>query len=175
MPKVEALKVGDPLDDDTESGRSSTPSDRERIEAWIDEAVDAGARRSLAGGGVTTAACCAPTAAGQRASRTWRSCCDEVFGPVVTVAQVSRPRRGARAGQRHATSACRLASSRTTCGRRCGPRRELEFGGVILNEAPTFRADQMPYGGVKESGYTREGPRFAVQEMTEPRMVVIQL
>ena len=53
--------------------------------------------------------------------------------------------------------------------------RTLDFGGVTLNEAPTYRADQMPYGGVKDSGNTREGPKFAVQEMTEPRMVVINL
>ena len=51
--------------------------------------------------------------------------------------------------------------------------KRLEFGGVIVNEAPTFRADQMPYGGVKDSGNTREGPRYAVHEMTEPRLVVI--
>ncbi|HYX84293.1 MAG TPA: aldehyde dehydrogenase family protein, partial [Gaiellales bacterium] len=49
----------------------------------------------------------------------------------------------------------------------------LDFGGVTLNEAPTWRADQMPYGGVKESGNTREGPKYAVREMTEPRLVVI--
>jgi acyl-CoA reductase-like NAD-dependent aldehyde dehydrogenase len=53
--------------------------------------------------------------------------------------------------------------------------RSLEFGGVTVNEAPTFRADQMPYGGVKESGNTREGPAWAVREMTEERLVVIQL
>jgi acyl-CoA reductase-like NAD-dependent aldehyde dehydrogenase len=52
--------------------------------------------------------------------------------------------------------------------------RELEFGGVIVNEAPTFRADQMPYGGIKDSGNTREGPRYAVHEMTEERLVVLQ-
>jgi acyl-CoA reductase-like NAD-dependent aldehyde dehydrogenase len=51
----------------------------------------------------------------------------------------------------------------------------LEFGGVIVNEAPTFRADQMPYGGVKESGNTKEGPAWAVREMTEERLVVLQL
>ena len=51
----------------------------------------------------------------------------------------------------------------------------LEFGGVTINEAPTFRADQMPYGGVKESGNTREGPAWAVREMTEERLVVVQL
>jgi acyl-CoA reductase-like NAD-dependent aldehyde dehydrogenase len=53
--------------------------------------------------------------------------------------------------------------------------RELEFGGVTVNEAPTFRADQMPYGGVKASGNTREGPAYAVRELTEERLVVIQI
>ena len=51
----------------------------------------------------------------------------------------------------------------------------LEFGGVTVNEAPTFRSDQMPYGGVKDSGNTREGPRYAVREMTEERLVVVDL
>jgi acyl-CoA reductase-like NAD-dependent aldehyde dehydrogenase len=51
----------------------------------------------------------------------------------------------------------------------------LEFGGITVNEAPTFRADQMPYGGVKDSGNTREGPRYAVRELTEERLVVIDL
>jgi acyl-CoA reductase-like NAD-dependent aldehyde dehydrogenase len=51
----------------------------------------------------------------------------------------------------------------------------LEFGGVTINEAPTFRADQMPYGGVKDSGNTREGPAYAIREMTEERVVVLQL
>jgi acyl-CoA reductase-like NAD-dependent aldehyde dehydrogenase len=53
--------------------------------------------------------------------------------------------------------------------------RELEFGGVTVNEAPTFRADQMPYGGVKESGNTKEGPAYAVRELTDERLVVIDL
>jgi acyl-CoA reductase-like NAD-dependent aldehyde dehydrogenase len=53
--------------------------------------------------------------------------------------------------------------------------RELEFGGVTVNETPTYRADQMPYGGVKESGNTKEGPAYAVREMTEERVVILQL
>jgi len=53
--------------------------------------------------------------------------------------------------------------------------RELEFGGVTVNEAPTFRADQMPYGGVKASGNTKEGPAWTVREMTEERLVILQL
>ena len=52
---------------------------------------------------------------------------------------------------------------------------ELDFGGVTVNEAPTFRSDQMPYGGVKDSGNTREGPHYAVREMTEERLVVVDL
>ena len=58
---------------------------------------------------------------------------------------------------------------------RSTPRERLEFGGVTINEAPTFRADQMPYGGVKASGNTREGPAYAVRELTEERLVVIDL
>ncbi len=58
--------------------------------------------------------------------------------------------------------------------RRCGPRATLDFGGVLVNEVPTWRADQMPYGGVRDSGNTREGPHYAVREMTETRLVVLQ-
>jgi acyl-CoA reductase-like NAD-dependent aldehyde dehydrogenase len=100
--------------------------------------------------------------------------CNEVFGPVVTVARVSgldqaiEMANGTIYGLQAGVFTTDLSAAMRAA-------RELEFGGVTLNEAPTFRADQMPYGGVKESGNTREGPRFAVQEMTEPRMVVIQL
>ena len=58
--------------------------------------------------------------------------------------------------------------------RRCAAARALDFGGVLVNEVPTCRADQMPYGGVRDSGNTREGPHYAVREMTEPRLVVLQ-
>ena len=59
-------------------------------------------------------------------------------------------------------------------GRALDAARRLEFGGVLVNEVPTWRADQMPYGGVRDSGNTREGPAYAAREMTEPRLVVIQ-
>ena len=100
--------------------------------------------------------------------------CEEVFGPVCTVTAVdsleeaielaNATRFGLQAGifTRDVRAALRAA-------------RELEFGGVVVNEAPTFRADQMPYGGVKDSGNTREGPAFAVRELTEERLVVLQL
>ena len=99
---------------------------------------------------------------------------EEAFGPIVVVNPydtleeaielANSTKYGLQAGifTQDVTSALRAA-------------RELEFGGVVVNEAPTFRADQMPYGGVKASGNTREGPRYAVHEMTEERLVVVQL
>ena len=72
------------------------------------------------------------------------------------------------------SSASRPASSPPRSTRPSARQTELEFGGVTVNEAPTFRSDQMPYGGVKESGNTKEGPAWAVREMTEERLVVIQ-
>jgi acyl-CoA reductase-like NAD-dependent aldehyde dehydrogenase len=101
-------------------------------------------------------------------------CREEVFGPVVVVnrfgtldeaiALSNGTRYGLQAGifTRSLPNALRAAQ-------------ELEFGGVTVNEAPTFRADQMPYGGVKDSGNTREGPAYAVREMTEERLIVLEL
>ena len=71
------------------------------------------------------------------------------------------------------STACRPPSSRTSSTRRCKAARTLDFGGVLINEVPTWRADQMPYGGVRDSGNTREGPAYSVREMTENRLIVI--
>ena len=71
-------------------------------------------------------------------------------------------------------TACRPRSSRTSSATRCEAARTLDFGGVLVNEVPTWRTDQMPYGGVRDSGNTREGPPYAVREMTEERLIVIQ-
>jgi acyl-CoA reductase-like NAD-dependent aldehyde dehydrogenase len=99
--------------------------------------------------------------------------CEEAFGPVCTlaayddlgdaIARANATRYGLQAGVFTRSLATALRASR-----------ELEFGGVTVNEAPTFRADQMPYGGVKDSGNTREGPAWAVRELTEERLVVVQ-
>jgi acyl-CoA reductase-like NAD-dependent aldehyde dehydrogenase len=99
---------------------------------------------------------------------------EEVFGPVCTVTPVdsldeavelaNATRYGLQAG---------LFTTRIDTALRLAP--ALEFGGVTINEVPTFRADQMPYGGVKDSGNTREGPHYAVRELTEERLVVIDL
>jgi acyl-CoA reductase-like NAD-dependent aldehyde dehydrogenase len=172
VPKVEALKVGDPLDPDTQVGPVIDAENRDRIKAWIDEAVSEGAKLA-AGGELDDGGLLRPTLLDE-VSLDMKVSCNEVFGPVVTVARVSgldqaiEMANGTIYGLQAGVFTTNLPAAMRAA-------RELEFGGVTLNEAPTFRADQMPYGGVKESGNTREGPRFAVQEMTEPRMVVIQL
>jgi acyl-CoA reductase-like NAD-dependent aldehyde dehydrogenase len=171
LPRVEALVVGDPADEETDVGPVIDAAARDRISAWIDEARAAGAR-VLVGGGARDGLL-EPTVLTDVAPEAKLSC-EEVFGPVCTVSAVDSldealalangTRYGLQAG---------IFTSRIDSAIRAG--RELEFGGVTVNEAPTFRADQMPYGGVKDSGNTREGPAYAVRELTEERIVVFDV
>jgi acyl-CoA reductase-like NAD-dependent aldehyde dehydrogenase len=142
---------------------------RVRILSWIEESGG----ELLTGGDTTDEGLIRPTVIANPSPQAKVSC-EEVFGPVVTLARTSS-----------LDEAIELANS-TRYGLQAGiftgdlhsaleAAQRLEFGGVIVNEAPTFRADQMPYGGVKASGNTREGPAYAVRELTEQRLVVIQL
>ena len=101
--------------------------------------------------------------------------CEEVFGPVVTVNAGRLAGRGDRARELDPLRPAGrdLHDAGSTAALRAA--QELDFGGVTVNEAPTFRSDQMPYGGVKDSGNTREGPAYAVRELTEERLVVLRL
>jgi acyl-CoA reductase-like NAD-dependent aldehyde dehydrogenase len=170
VPKVQALKVGDPLDPDTQVGPVIDEENRDRILEWVREAAGAGATLR-AGGELDDQGLIRPTVLAD-VTLDMKVTCQEVFGPVVTVAPVRDLDEGI--AQANGT-AYGLQAGIYTASLRDALRaaRELDFGGVTINEAPTFRADQMPYGGVKESGNTREGPKYAVQEMTEPRVVVI--
>jgi acyl-CoA reductase-like NAD-dependent aldehyde dehydrogenase len=171
LPKVESLVLGDPADEETDVGPVIDADARERILSWIEEARDAGAE-ILAGGG-PEGDLIQPTVIAN-ATLDMKVCSEEVFGPVCVVnsyetldeaiALANGTRYGLQAG---IFSADIRVALRAAHG--------LEFGGVTVNEAPTFRADQMPYGGVKDSGNTREGPAYAVRELTEERVVVIQL
>jgi acyl-CoA reductase-like NAD-dependent aldehyde dehydrogenase len=170
VPKVEALKTGDPADEDTDVGPVIDDDARARVLAWIEEAKQSGAR-VLAGG--EDGELIRPTLIADAPPESKVSC-EEVFGPVVVVnafdtigdaiALANGTKYGLQAG---------IFTQRVDVALRAA--RELEFGGVTVNEAPTFRADQMPYGGVKASGNTREGPPYTVREMTEERLVVLQL
>jgi acyl-CoA reductase-like NAD-dependent aldehyde dehydrogenase len=171
LPKVEALRVGDPADEETDVGPVIDEDARERILDWVEEARSAGAR--ILTGGELDGELIRPTVIAD-AAPDLKVSCEEVFGPVCTVNAVDS-----------LGEAVELANG-TPYGLQAGVfthglrealdlARRLEFGGVTINEAPTFRADQMPYGGVKGSGNTREGPAYAVRELTEERLVVVDL
>jgi acyl-CoA reductase-like NAD-dependent aldehyde dehydrogenase len=170
VPKVEALVVGDPLDEETDVGPVIDEDARERILAWVDEARQEGARVLTGGeieGGLIRPTVLADVTLEMRVSR------QEVFGPVVAVApygslaEALDLANGTEYGLQAGIFTASLDSALEAANK-------LEFGGVTVNEAPTFRADQMPYGGVKASGNTKEGPRYTVREMTEERLVVVQ-
>jgi acyl-CoA reductase-like NAD-dependent aldehyde dehydrogenase len=169
---VQSLKVGDPLDEETDVGPLISADDRDRVSQWIEEAASSGAEVLTGGELVDEDRCLAPAVIRDPGSETkvWR---EEIFGPVVTINSCSSFEQGlemandARYGL-HAGVFTRDLGKAIEAGKR------LEFGGVLVNEVPTFRADQMPYGGVKDSGNTREGPAYAIRELTEERLVTIQ-
>ena len=171
LPSVEALVVGDPADEETDVGPVIDEGAKERILEWIDEARGRGAE-ILAGGEERDGLIQPTVIAG--AGPDLKVSCDEVFGPVVSVNAFDS-----------IDEAIELANS-TRFGLQAGiftgalqtalqAAQALDFGGVTVNEAPTFRSDQMPYGGVKDSGNTREGPHYAVRELTEEHLVVLSL
>jgi acyl-CoA reductase-like NAD-dependent aldehyde dehydrogenase len=168
IPQVEALKLGDPADDDTDVGPVIDEGARERILSWIRES-----KGHVLTGGELDGELIRPTVIANPAIDDKVSC-EEVFGPVCTVTAVDSLDEAFELanGTRYGLQAGIFTSSIANA-LRAG--QELEFGGVTVNEAPTFRSDQMPYGGVKDSGNTREGPHYAVREMTEERLVVLQL
>jgi acyl-CoA reductase-like NAD-dependent aldehyde dehydrogenase len=171
LPKVDALVVGDPGDEETDVGPLIAPSERERVLAWIEEARAAGAK--ILTGGESEDELVRPTVV-ERPPADSKLACEEAFGPVCTLEPYDTldDALGRANGTRYGLQAGIFTSALATALRAA---RELEFGGVTINEVPTFRADQMPYGGVKDSGNTREGPAWAVREMTEERLVVVQL
>jgi acyl-CoA reductase-like NAD-dependent aldehyde dehydrogenase len=171
LPRVEALRVGDPADEETDVGPVIDAGARDRILAWIDEARRAGAQ--VLAGGEVEGELVRPTVIANPPPDA-KVATEEVFGPVCTVTRVdSLDEAFALAnGTRYGLQAGIFTAALDSAFRAA---RELDFGGVTVNEAPTFRADQMPYGGTKDSGNTREGPAWAVRELTEERLVVIDL
>jgi len=168
---VEPLRCGDPLDDDTDVGPVISRESGERIMEWIEEARTMGGR--VRTGGRIADGIIEPTVITELppdcaiATR-------EVFGPVIGVAAVDDLDEAVRLA--NATPLGLQAGVFTSrADRAVALARDLDVGGVIINDTPTYRTDQMPYGGVKESGNTREGPACAVREMTVPKLVVMRL
>ncbi len=168
--EVSSLVVGDPLDDATDVSALITEGERDRVKEWVDEAIAQGAVVAH-GGELDEHGVLVPTVL-TGATPEMKVCSQEVFGPVVAIASYDdlddalRLANDTRYGLQAAIFTNRIADAMHAF-------QTLDFGGVLVNEVPTWRADQQPYGGVRDSGNTREGPAYSVREMTELRMVVL--
>ena len=166
--RVEKIRLGDPADDATELGPMINEKEAERAEEWIQEAVSQGAE--VLCGGARDGAFLKPTVLAATTSE-MRVNCAEIFAPVVTLTRFSDIGEAIRIVD---DSEFGLQAGLFTFDSRVIYRayRELEVGGLMINEAPTFRLDHMPYGGVKMSGLGREGLKYAIEEMTEGKLLV---
>jgi acyl-CoA reductase-like NAD-dependent aldehyde dehydrogenase len=169
---TEGLTVGDPLDPETDVGPLISPDDRDRVKEWIDEAASAGAEVLTGGELVDEDRCLAPTVLANPSTeiKVWR---EEIFGPVATISRFSDFERALEMAN-DSKYGLQAGVFTRDVGNGIKAGESLEFGAVLINEVPTFRADQMPYGGVKDSGNTREGPAYSVRELTEQRFVTFQ-
>jgi len=166
--KVQQLKTGDPALPETEFSAMIDEPNALRIERWVNEALQGGA--SLVCGGIREGAFYKPTVL-TNTNNSMRVCSEEVFGPVVTlesfdnfetaVDELNNTRFGLQAGV--FTNNLKEMDSAFN---------NLQVGGVIINDVPTFRVDHMPYGGIKDSGLGREGVKYAMMDMLEPRILV---
>ena len=171
LPRVSQLELGDPLDETTDLGPMISPAAAERAARWIQDAVRSGAQ--LLAGGERDGSFLQPTVlTNTRADMS--VCCEEAFAPLVTVdpyddlpsalAAINNSPYGLQAGlfTRDLDAVFRAFDS-------------LDVGGLMINDVPTYRADSMPYGGWKDSGLGREGVRFAIDELTDLKSVVLNI
>ena len=166
---VEAQKTGDPADGATDVGPMISTAAAERVEAWVEEAVGAGATL-LTGGGRDGASYEPTVIAGAPADA--KVVTEEVFGPVLVVRAFDGVDEAVRLvnDSQFGLQAGVFTHDLHTAFRM---HRDLEVGGVIIGDAPSFRADQMPYGGVKGSGVGREGVKYAMEDYTYERVLVL--
>ncbi len=167
--KVEQLVVGDPLSSESDIGCMVDVQAAQRVEAWIQEAESMGAQ--LLCGGKRNGASITPAIL-LNPPKQAKVVCEEVFGPVVSILpyeeleeaikEANDSRYGLQAG---------IFTNQLDVALHAA--KELEAGGVVINGTSNFRLDHWPYGGIKRSGLGREGPRFAIEEMTETKMVVL--
>lgn len=163
------LQVGDPADPLTEIGPLITPDSTARVLGVVEEAAAGGA--VVLSGGEQTGSVLRPTVlAGSPADATILQ--REVFGPVVTVEPFS-DFDAALAAANNTEYGLQASVYTNRLDRMMAAAAQLDFASVLINEIPSFRADQMPYGGIKNSGNSREGPAYAIREMTEERLIVL--
>jgi glyceraldehyde-3-phosphate dehydrogenase (NADP+) len=171
LPQVASLQVGDPMDEKTNMSSMISLHEAKRVESWIAEAVSAGA--TVLSGGKRLDNVITPTVLASVTPR-MKVSCEEIFAPVVTVTPyqkigeaidaINQSPYGLQAGifTRDMKNIFQAFD-------------QIEVGGLIVNDVPTYRIDHMPYGGMKESGVGREGIRYAIEEMTELKFLALNL
>jgi glyceraldehyde-3-phosphate dehydrogenase (NADP+) len=169
VPRVQELKVGDVLDESTDVGPLINSGAAQRVVEWVGEAVNGGA--TLLCGGQRNGATVTPAVL-TNTKPEMRVNCMEMFGPVVTVEKFT-DYTAALAGVNQSDFGLQAGLFTRDFKRIAQAFETLEIGGLMVGEAPTFRIDHMPYGGVKDSGLGREGLRYAIEEMTEPRLLAM--
>jgi len=169
LAQVAALRTGDPLDDATDVGPMIDEANAVRAESWIREAVQGGARLATGGtrkGAILEPAVLLDTTSGMKVN------CDELFAPATTVRRYS-DFDAALATVNDSPYGLQAGLFTNDMRRIMRAFEVLEVGGLIVNDVSGFRVDHMPYGGVKQSGSGREGVRWAIEEMTEVRLLVL--
>jgi acyl-CoA reductase-like NAD-dependent aldehyde dehydrogenase len=165
-----ALHVGDPLDERTVVGPMIEAKHVTRVQEWVEEATRGGAKLLI--GGSANGNVLSPTVlTGTKSEQ--RVCKDEIFGPVTVIEAVDDFAAGL-----VACNASRFGIQASVftrdLARALAAYRELDFPGVLVNDAPSFRVDNVPYGGVRDSGRGREGVRFAIEDFTEPKLLSVR-
>ena len=168
---VAKLQTGDPLDESTDVGPLIREADAARALDWVQEAVRGGAR--LLCGGQRRGSLLEPTVL-TGTEPEMRVNCEEIFAPVVTVEAYDDVEDAIRT-LNHSSYGLQAGIFTRDAKLLFHAYEELEIGGLIAGDVPTFRIDHMPYGGLKDSGMGREGLRYAIEEMTEPRLLVMNL
>ncbi|TDL31183.1 aldehyde dehydrogenase family protein [Jeotgalibacillus sp. S-D1] len=166
---TEQIKLGDPLNEDTQMGPMISEEEAVRVEQWVNEAVDAGAK--VVAGGAREGVFYQPTIL-TNVNDDMKVCRQEVFGPVVAIdtyskedeviSRVNDSDYGLQAG---------LFTNNLSFVMKAMD--EIHVGGLMVNDTSGYRVDHMPYGGVKKSGTGKEGPRYAIEEMTEEKIIVL--
>ena len=169
--EMETLVVGDPLDEATDVGTLIDEDSAKRVESWVNEAVAAGAK--IVTGGTRDGAQFTPTLL-RDVNHVMKVVCDEVFGPVASVIAYDDVSEAISfVNDSPYGLQCGVFTDSTKMAMRA--LREIRTGGVIINGSSTWRTDQLAYGGVKDSGIGREGPRYAMQDMMDQRLIVFNL
>jgi glyceraldehyde-3-phosphate dehydrogenase (NADP+) len=170
-PEVESIVTGNPLEEQTQMGPMIREDDAIRVENWIKESVSSGAR--LVTGGGRKGNLVAPTVVAD-VETSARISCEELFGPAVAVTRFDDIDQAIALAN---DSKYGLSAGIFTHNLDWAMKfvREVHSGNIMVNWGPQWRADLMPYGGLKQSGFGKEGPRYALEEMTELKMVVFHL